>query len=499
LPRLYLISFGFLVVAWTTPWIHTGVVAARWGWAYELGPAYPFFLAFTVATTLWGLVIGARAYRRLPSRAERRQAAWIGAGILVPLTAGSITDGVLPYLGIHVVHLGTPSFVILGATVAWSLRRYGYTLLVPAAYSGEIVETMRDGLVMLRLDGRIRTANSAMARLAGCSRQALAGMWIQDLLEPAPATGADAPPLFDCELRPMKGSPLPVSISTALLRNGQGEPCGTAALVRDQREVVSLRERLLLSGRMAAVGQLAAGVAHEINNPVAYVRANLVALRQHWTHLRDLIDTDDEAPNADRHKKLQEEIEEILGEGLELIDESLEGVARTAAIVLGIREFSHAGSAVREPVQLNDVIEAAHRMAAPHLKHVAEIEVDYGVLPPVLCSSQEIQQVALNLLINAADAISELGRIRVSTRREGDWVRFLVSDDGDGIDPDSLDRIFDPFYTTKGVGEGTGLGLSISYEIINRHGGEIVVDSALGKGTTFAVRLPIRGSEASPV
>jgi signal transduction histidine kinase len=138
-------------------------------------------------------------------------------------------------------------------------------------------------------------------------------------------------------------------------------------------------------------------------------------------------------------------------------------------------------------------------MAAPHLKHVAEIEVDYGVLPPVLCSSQEIQQVALNLLINAADAISELGRIRVSTRREGDWVRFLVSDDGDGIDPDSLDRIFDPFYTTKGVGEGTGLGLSISYEIINRHGGEIVVDSALGKGTTFAVRLPIRGSEASPV
>ncbi len=491
LPHLYLISAGFLMIMWTTSWIHTGVSPAPWGWAYELGPAYPFFLLFTVTNLLSGLVLGARAYRCLPSLAERRQAAWITIGFLFPLTAGSITDGILPFIGIQVVHLGTPSFVILGLTVAWSLQRYGYTLLVPAAYSKEIVETMRDGLVMLRLDGRIRTANSAMATLVGCSPQALAGTQIRDLLDPPLEFGIDGPTFSDYNLRPRTGDMVPVSISTVLLRNGQGEPCGIAAVIRDQREVRILRQRLLLAGRMAAVGQLAAGVAHEINNPVAYVRANLVMLREHCDSLRELIEVQSPPPGPDELEKLKEEREQILSESQDLIEESLEGVARTAAIVDGIREFSHAGNALRKPAQLNDIVDAAYRMSRPHVRHVADVDLDYGSLPPVLCSAHEIQQVVLNLLLNAADAIGHDGSIRVKTTREDDSVWLMVSDNGAGIDPESLDRIFDPFYTTKGVGEGTGLGLSISYEIIHRHGGQITVESELGKGTTFRVRLPI--------
>ncbi len=410
-------------------------------------------------------------------------------GIVVPLVVASLTDGILPFLGVQVIHLGTPSFVVLGATLAWSLHRYGYVLLLPAAYSAEIVETMREGLVMLRLDGRIRTANSAMARLAGCSRRALAGVRIQDLIEPDPL-GEARHTETECQIKPLSGPAFSVLVSTSVLLDREGEPSGSAAVIRDQREVVGLRERLMLSGRMAAVGQLAAGVAHEINNPVAYVRANLVMLRQHWERLRDRsVPPAAEAPAA--REKREAELGAIFDEGLELIDESLEGVVRTASIVRGIREFSHAGHALRKRVDLNDLVDSAHRMAASRLKHAANLTLDYGDLPPLVCSAREIQQVILNLLINAADAVGESGSIRVSTRREGECLRLVVCDDGSGIEKGALERIFDPFFTTKDVGEGTGLGLSISYEIVHRHGGEITVDSKPGRGTTFQVLLPI--------
>ena len=514
LPKLYLASFAFLVLDWATPLVHPNVVETPWGYSYSLGPAYPLYWLFTVTAMVWGLVLGARAYRRLPSEAERKQACWVGAGILAPLSIASVTDGLLPFLGIHTMRLGTPTFIVLGATIAWSLHRYGYTLLVPAAYAAEIVHTMHEGLVMLRLDGRVRTANEAMARLAGCSRRALAGVSFHDLIgcDPLKALDSEGGGLA-CELHPLVGSPFPVSISTSLLRNRQGEPAGAAVVVRDERELVNLRERLLLSGRMAAVGQLAAGIAHEINNPVAYVRANLVMLRQHWDAFRDLaiglaaaapgdaalggagLEPAGAEPPTPR-AKLAAEVEALHGEGLELIDESLEGVSRTTAIVRGIREFSHAGSAVREPADLNEIVAAAHRMAAPRLSAGVAVQVDYGELPAFLGSAREIQQVVLNLLINAADAVGPSGIIRVSTRKEGEFLRLAVSDDGSGIDRSDLERIFDPFYTTKSVGEGTGLGLSISYEIVKRHGGEISVDSTPGIGTIFRVRLPIAGASA---
>jgi PAS domain S-box-containing protein len=496
LPLLYAVSLGFLVVVWTTPWIHTGVVRTDWGWGYELGPAYLLFLSFTFGTLATGLFVGARAHRHFPSPAERAQARWLIAGFLVPMTIASTTDGLLPYLGIQIVHLGTASFIVLGGIVAWCLHRYGFTLLVPEAYSREIVATMRDGLVMLRLDGRIRTANSAMARLAECSRQELVGMPLQAMLDPSPAMGVGTPTLFECELRSKSGRPVPVEISTSLLRDRQGRPCGSTALVRDRREVQSLRDRLVLSGRMAAVGQLAAGVAHEINNPVAYVSANLALLRRHWARLRTLV-ADGSAPAPEGEgpaRRRRREMEDLFGEVGELIDESLEGVARTAEIVSGIRAFSHAGKAEREPAQLNAIVAAAVRMARPHLKHVPGVHVDYDDLPLLVCSPQEIQQVVVNLIINAADAVGSDGAITISTHASVDGVELVVGDDGEGIAPDALERIFDPFYTTKEVGEGTGLGLSVSWEIVDRHGGTIAVESAAGEGTTFRVRLPLAAS-----
>ena len=497
LPVLYVASALFLVIDWATPWIHPRVVEAPWGWSYELGPAYPFYWVFTVTALVWGLALGFRAHGRLPSEAERRQARWFGAGIMAPLVIGSVTDGVLPWLGIQVLHLGTPSFLVLGTTVTWSLHRYGYALLAPAAHSAQIVETMREGLVMIRLDGRIRTANRAIAELAGCDARRLLGTRIQDLLDWEPFERVRPEREVESVMRPVDGPPFDVSLSIALLEHRNRGVCGAVVVVRDQREIAGLRERLVLSGRMAAVGELAAGVAHEINNPVAYVRSNLLLLRGHWQTLSGAmasrgglaIDGLDARGGVD--EKDREELATVIAEGEELIDESLEGIDRTATIVRGIREFSHAGGGTREPASLNGLVEAARRMAVTRLRPGVEIRPRYGTLPDIACCPGEIQQVILNLLINALDAVGESGVVRVETGCKEDCVELSVEDDGAGIDPANLARVFDPFFTTKAVGEGTGLGLSISYEIVHRHGGEISVDSIPGSGTTFRVKLPV--------
>ena len=174
-----------------------------------------------------------------------------------------------------------------------------------------------------------------------------------------------------------------------------------------------------------------------------------------------------------------------------MLDESLEGVDRTAAIVRDVRVFSHGGSERRERLAPNELLEHALRVAEPHVRRRARVERAYGDVPPVEGSRRELEQVLLNLLINAAQAIEGEGVVRVSTalhgergrdRRVGHGLRHLRRA--------SLERIFDPFFTTKQAGEGTGLGLSISHEIVRRHGGRILVDSDVGRGTEVRIRLP---------
>jgi two-component system, NtrC family, sensor kinase len=241
--------------------------------------------------------------------------------------------------------------------------------------------------------------------------------------------------------------------------------------VRDLREIDALQQRLVLSGRMVAVGQLAAGVAHEVNNPTSYVRSNLLLLREYW-------------------QKPEEERTSLFADGAELIDESLEGVERIASIVQQIGRFSRGGSDERERADLNLILDAALRMARPRLGEV-RIEWLPGELPEIDCAPRELEQVFLNLLLNAADAVGPAGTIRIAGAVAGARVRIDVADDGSGIAPEQLARIFYPFFTTKPVGQGTGLGLAISYEIVQRHGGEIEVRSELGRGSVFSVWLPL--------
>jgi PAS domain S-box-containing protein len=280
-----------------------------------------------------------------------------------------------------------------------------------------------------------------------------------------------------------------VRLLVAPIRGTSGTVTGALGLVEDVSERRALEEGLRRSQKLESVGQLAAGIAHEINNPMAFVRTNLAVLREEWHALRkQLAEADHDATLADR-----------FGECEALIDESLEGIERTIAIARDMREFAHTGSDGRSATDLNQVVEACVRVAGPHRKGATRIEEAYGEVPPVWGSAGQLRQVFVNLLVNALQSVGQVGTVRVETALDGERAVVRVSDDGGGILPEHRDRLFDPFFTTKPAGEGTGLGLYVSHEIVRGHGGEIVVVSSPGNGATFEVRLPLaRSVEPTP-
>jgi signal transduction histidine kinase len=476
LPWLYGLAAVFLGVILTTDWVHERAVPAPWGFAYELGPAYALFYPFTVGSLLVGLGAAAQALRSSASPAERAQLRWIALGVTVPLVVAGSTDGLLPLLGIQVVHLATVSFAFLGATVVWSIHRYGYSLLAPSAFAREILDTIPDGVALLTLDGRVRSANPGLGRLLGRAPFELAGVALDERLRGPRLEEALEGAVWECEVVPFEGPPVPVSAAARLLRDKQGLPLGRVLALRDVREVADLRRRLVTAGRLAAVGELAAGIAHEINNPIAFVRSNLGTLRDYWT---DLAKQARDEPRAG----------ELVRDGDELIAECLEGIDRVRQIVHDVKGFAHSGEE-RGLVDVNGLLDSALRIARPQIPGAARLERLYSDVPHVRASARHLQQVFLNLLTNAAQAIGESGSIRVRTARVGRGVEVRVEDDGCGIGPEALDRVFDPFFTTKSVGEGTGLGLAISYQIVRSHGGDIRIESAPGRGTCVDVFLP---------
>jgi len=481
-PALIATGALLLLIDWFTPWFHTGVARTQWGWGYELGPAFALFHLYALVCMGLAFAVGRQVYRGMDNEKERYRARWLGGGLLGSIALAGLTDGLLPMFGVQLPHLGAIVHASLGGAIAWTFHRSGYPLLAPGLFAGEILETLPDGVAMLRLDGRIRYGNSAMAKLLGHPTSHLDGLDIRELIQGLRGRLIDELTEVECKLRSDDGDAVPISLSSAALSDRHGSPIGIVLVARDLRELEALRGRLVVSGRMAAVGELAAGIAHEINNPLAYVRANLSLLRQHWESLGIQLEK----------SKASGSWGELIAEGAEMIDESLEGVDRATAIVRDVKGLAHAGRGERSLEDLNELLDGVLRMATPQLRVTAVVEKDYGLLPMVACAPQELQQVFLNLVLNASQAIVDRGTIRVRTEAQGGSVMVWIEDDGRGMEADLLDRIFDPFFTTKPVGEGTGLGLGIAHEIVRKHGGEITVDSKPGRGSVFGVRLPVR-------
>jgi len=476
---VYAASSALLIVAVTSPWMIADAVRTWWGWTPVPGPAMALQYAVTGGSVSAGLLLG-WIRDALPPE-ERRRVLAVRVAIGVPLVVASLTDVILPIFGVFdVPRLGTLSLALIGGVHVWSFVRYGDSILVPEGLTSRVLRTLPDGMASLTMEGRVRAANERLAALLGVAPAALAGerfgsFLSVDVLDP-PRELRD----LECRLLPANAAPVDVSLSTLLHRDRRGWPSGIVLIVRDLREVVTLRSRLLTSGRMAAVGELAAGIAHELNNPLAYVRTNLSVLGDHFRAIEKAL-AGHPAAGA---------LAPVLVEAEEIVEESLEGMNRAAAIVRDVREFSHAGSGERCFADLRDLVQQSVRVARLQLPKDAEVELSLGELPAIECEPQRLKQLFLNLLVNAAQAVGEGGRIRVRGAIRDGAVELGFRDDGCGIAPEHLDRIFDPFFTTKPVGVGTGLGLAIAFRVVEEHGGRLEVNSEPGAGTEFRVWLP---------
>jgi two-component system NtrC family sensor kinase len=274
-----------------------------------------------------------------------------------------------------------------------------------------------------------------------------------------------------------------------------------AERLRQQDLIKKLEEaqnQLLQSEKMASIGQLAAGVAHEINNPVGFVNSNLGTL-QNYTHkmlrLLAAYEQTEESLSDDvlqEIRRLKAEIDvEFLREDIgSLLSESLDGLQRVKQIVRDLKDFSHVDKAAREWANLETGLDSTLNVVWNELKYKAKVVKEYGDTPKIECMPSQLNQVFMNLLINAAHAIEEHGQINIRTGHDETNVWLEVEDTGKGIAPENIGRIFEPFFTTKPIGKGTGLGLSLSYGIVNKHGGRIEVTSEVGKGSMFRVLLP---------
>lgn len=269
-------------------------------------------------------------------------------------------------------------------------------------------------------------------------------------------------------------------------------------LRRSKAELERLQAQIIQSEKMASLGQLAAGVAHELNNPAGFLYGNIELLAESARGLERLLALYDAAPLPDeaaaevRALKDETDYENVLADLGSIISDCREGAERIRDVVQNLRTFSRLDEAEFKKVDIHESIESTLRLLARYYSaDKISLVRDYGDLPPVDCYAGQLNQVWLNLLVNAAYAVRRGGEVRIETRREGDAVVVAVSDTGDGIAPEHLPRIFDPFFTTKPVGEGTGLGLSVTYGIVERHHGRIAVASRPGHGTTFTVTLPV--------
>lgn len=274
-----------------------------------------------------------------------------------------------------------------------------------------------------------------------------------------------------------------------------------AELEVTNQKLKGTQEQLVQSEKLASIGQLAAGVAHEINNPIGYVHSNMATLAQYSENLLSLVKSYEKAfssPDPQAHAaELQNlsqslDIEFVQSDLPQLIEESREGVERVRKIVQDLKDFSRSDAQDQfVKADIHRGLDSTLNIIWNDLKYKAQVVKTFGDIPLIECIPSELNQVFMNILLNAGQAIKERGIVTVSTSLDGDHVVVAIGDDGIGIPDDLLPKIFDPFFTTKPVGTGTGLGLAISYGLIKKHHGSIDVTSTPGEGTLFLIRLPI--------
>ena len=350
--------------------------------------------------------------------------------------------------------------------------------------SGLLFEFSPDAMLLVATDGTLRQVNRQTELMFGYARTELIGESVFRLL-----------PEADTGLR-KSGERFPISVSGSAVGTTEG---GLLIIdIRDVAEREKIESEVRLAQKLEGVGQLAAGIAHEINTPMQYIGDSIHFLRRAFDDLLQLLA---------EHQETSEQFAHLRHRAPRAFERTIEGIERVTSIVRAMKDFAHPYSDEKIPVDINQALATALVVSRNEYKYVAEVKTSLGEIPEVPCRAGEINQVFLNLIVNAAHAIGEAvrgtnvqGTIEVSTSIDSDdknMVVVQIKDTGTGIPESIRNRIFEPFFTTKPVGKGTGQGLAISRSIVNKHGGSLTFESTEGCGTTFFVRLPLGDGPAS--
>jgi len=391
------------------------------------------------------------------------------------------------------------------------------------AFRSVIMDDMAEGLYTVDGDGKLTSMNRAASEMLGWQEKDLLGSSVHDVVH-APQPEADCPLLrtrtagqsvqtVDETFVRRDGSTFGVACSVAPLETGGGSP-GAVVTFRDMTEVRRAELEARHDQKLESLGRLSAGLAHEINTPIQFVGDNTRFLADAYQDMLDLLlvyrecmtPTLGELQWSDRTERAQAaeakaDVEYLAAEIPAAVSQSLEGVERVASLVRAMKSFSYKDSTEQAYADLNEAIRTTLTVARNEVKYVADVTLELGELPDVMCHLGDLNQVFLNLLVNAADALkdnAERGEIRISSAVVGPTAVISFADNGTGIPEDILQSIFEPFFTTKEVGKGTGQGLALARAVLEKHDGSIEVRSVVGEGTEFILRLPIAGKQDSP-
>ena len=486
---------------------------------YRYGQALPMHYALEGETG----IVQALDYRKQPVIAAYGAVDKTGLGIVIKrdhseLAALTQRDfiGAIPFL--LLLSVGGVSLLI------WRLTPLVRNVVESRAKLKAVIDSAPDAIVSLDEEGRILSFNPAAVALFGYQSSEVSGSPIARLLPPESDTVITRMENGLGQGKRKDGTVFPIEISVAkttgetdaghvvTLRDITLRRQAEDALMRHFAEVQALnaqikdaQAQLLQSEKMASVGQLAAGVAHEINNPIGYVYSNLGTLEKYVQDLFGIVATYEEIEPAIADGGVRERVRAarekadlnfLRDDVRALMGETREGITRVKKIVQDLKDFSRIDATDKwHWADLQKGLDTTLNIVWNDLKYKAEVRKEYADIPEVECLASQLNQVFMNLLVNAGHAIEDKGVITIRTGQEAAEVWVEIEDSGKGIAPEHLTRIFDPFFTTKPIGQGTGLGLSLSYGIVQKHGGRIEVKSELGKGTAFKVYLPIRQSE----
>jgi PAS domain S-box-containing protein len=384
----------------------------------------------------------------------------------------------------------------------------------------EVLDATEVAVIAVSLDGVITGWSPAASRLYGYERDEVVERPVT-LINPAPAfeileaLGNVAPGTatsYETVHLRKDGSPIQVLLILARTFDHPGKPGGVVAMARDVTEQRSRDVQFNHESKLESLGRLAAGLAHEINSPIQFVGDNARFLEEAYQELirvvevyRGLLDTSNPIGWLERQERVREaeagiDFDYLQKEIPSAVEQTLEGIERVSTIVRAMKTFSHPGTREQVLADLNEALEATVTVTRHQISEVADLRLELGDLPPVRCNIADLNQVFLNLIVNASDAIEETGRrgvITVTTAVDGDEAVVRISDTGCGIPDDVRAKIFDLFFTTKDVGRGSGQGLPLARGVVQEgHGGSIGVESVAGQGSTFSVRIPIQGLPA---